>query len=179
MQPVFAAAIIGIFSFFHDQFAISPIIRDFFHLVAALLMFQFLPVFIIMPWWAIALLCMFVIGVINAYSFVDRVKGTTSFYSILVLGALQYVNILVFNFVERDLIWIPMFACILFALINYRKMGKCSSGEVGSATMSFWITFLSLRLILDSGNPVYILFLAIYGVDYIWMIIRKLTPTSK
>lgn len=138
------------------------------------MMFQFLPVFIIMPWWAIAVLCLFVLGCIQVYKSMDGINGMTGLYSLIVLGGLQYVNINVFNFVERDLIWWPMIACVVFLFFNFRKKAKCFAGNVGSATMAFWIMFLLLRLILDSGNSIYILFLMVYGVDSVLILVHSL-----
>lgn len=79
-----------------------------------------------------------------------------------------------FNFVERDLIWLPMISCVVFLFFNFRKKAKCFAGDVGSVTMAFWIMFLLLRLIIDSANPIYILFLTVYGVDSILTIIHRL-----
>lgn len=168
LLAVAGAALIGIISFFHDRYSLSWKIRLPVYMAAVLMMFQFLPVFIIMPWWVIIILCVFVVCVINAYSFIDQINGTTSILSLIVLGGLQYVNINVFNFVERDLIWLPIIACVLFLLISVRNKSKWCAGDVGSVTLAFWVMFLLLRLILDSGNFAYILFLAVYGLGFIW-----------
>ncbi|MFB5944263.1 MraY family glycosyltransferase [Albibacterium profundi] len=174
LLPVAGAAVIGIISFLDDRITLSSKIRILFHLAAVTMMFWFLPVFIIMPWWGILALYILVIGIINAYNFMDGINGITGLYSLVVLGGLQYVNINVFNFVERDLIWLPMISCVVFLFFNFRKKAKCFAGDVGSVTMAFWIMFLLLRLILDSGNPIYILFLTVYGIDSIFTIIHRL-----
>ncbi|WP_157970323.1 MraY family glycosyltransferase [Albibacterium indicum] len=174
LLAVAGAAVIGVVSLLHDYFSLSWKIRLSVYVAAVLMMFQFLPVFIIMPWWAIAVLCMFVLGCIQVYKSMDGINGMTVLYSLVVLGGLQYVNINVFNFVERDLIWLPMISCVVFLFFNFRKKAKCFAGNVGSVTMAFWIMFLLLRLILDSGNPIYILFLAVYGVDSVLTLVHSL-----
>lgn len=174
LLPVAGAAVIGIISFLDDRITLSSKIRILFHLAAVSMMFQFLPVFTIIPWWGIIALYILVIGIINAYNFMDGINGITGLYSLVVLGGLQYVNINVFNFVERDLIWLPMISCVVFLFFNFRKKAKCFAGDVGSVTMAFWVMFLMLRLILESGNPIYILFLTVYGIDSIFTILHRL-----
>lgn len=174
LLPVVGAAVIGIISFLDDRITLSSKIRILFHLAAVTMLFQFLPVFTIIPWWGILVLYILVIGIINAYNFMDGINGITGVYSLVLLGGLQYVNINVFNFVERNLIWLPMISCVVFLFFNFRKKAKCFAGDVGSVTMAFWIMFLLLRLILDSGNPIYILFLTVYGVDSILTIIHRI-----
>lgn len=173
LLPVGAAVLIGAASIFYDYFSISRKVVLLFQIAAILMMFQFLPVFIIMPWWAIIILCAFVVVVINAICFVKAPISLSSLYSLIVLGGMQYVNINVFNFVERDLIWLPMIACAVILVLNLSKKINYSSGEVGSVTMSFWIMFLLLRLMLDSGNLAYILFLAFYGLGFVWKAISR------
>lgn len=174
LLPVAGAAVIGVISFLDDRITLSSKIRIIFHLAAVTMMFQFLPVYTIISWWGIIGLYILVIGIINAYNFMDGINGITGLYSLVVLGGLQYVNMNVFNFVERDLIWLPMISCVVFLFFNFRKKAKCFAGDVGSVTMAFWILFLMLRLIIDSGNPIYILFLTVYGVDSILTIIHRL-----
>jgi len=174
LLPVAGAAVIGVISFLDDRITLSSKIRILFHLAAVSMMFQFLPVFTIIPWWGTIALYILVIGIINAYNFMDGINGITGLYSLVVLGGLQYVNVNVFNFVERDLIWLPMISCVVFLFFNFRKKAKCFAGDVGSVSMAFWIMFLILRLILESGNPIYILFLTVYGIDSIFTIIHRL-----
>src|SRR5690606_36580443 len=48
------------------------------------------------------------------------------------------------------------------------------AGDVGSICIAFWVVFLIGYLIIESGNPVYILFLSVYGVDTVLTIIHRL-----
>ncbi len=172
--PVLGAAIIGTISFLDDRITLSSRVRILFHLVAVTLMFYALPTFGIMPWWGVIILYILVIGVINAYNFMDGINGITGLYSLVVLGGLQYVNLMQFSFIEPDMIWLPMISCLVFLYFNFRKKAKCFAGDVGSVTMAFWIIMLLLQLIIKTNNYSYILFLSIYGVDAVLTIIHRL-----
>src|SRR5690606_19151451 len=87
---------------------------------------------------------------------------------------LQYVNLKQIPFIEPDMIWLPMLSCIVFLFFNFRKQAKCFAGDVGSITIAFWILMLLLKVILETGDWVYILFLAVYGVDSVLTIIHRL-----
>jgi len=172
--PMIGASIIGIISFVDDRITLSSRIRVLFHLAAVTLMFYFLPVFGILSWWAIVMLYILVIGIINAYNFMDGINGITGLYSLVVLGGLQYVNLYQNSFALPDVIWFPMISCVVFLYFNFRKKAKCFAGDVGSVTMAFWIIMLLLQLIIKTNNYTYILFLAVYGVDAVLTIMHRL-----
>ncbi|WP_316819838.1 glycosyltransferase family 4 protein [Pedobacter gandavensis] len=172
--PILGLFIIGIISFVDDRISLSGKIRLVFHLAAVSLLFIFLNIFQILPIWATIMLYVLVIGIINAYNFMDGINGITGAYSMVVLGGLQYVNYRVVNFIHPDLIWLPILASLVFLFFNFRKKAKCFAGDVGSVTVAFWIIFLLLKLVLLSENYTYVLFLAVYGVDTILTIIHRL-----
>lgn len=149
-------------------------IRILFHLAAVTCLFLFLDIFQILPWWATVMLYVLVIGIINAYNFMDGINGITGAYSVVVLAGLQYVNYEIVNFIQPDLIWLPILASVVFLFFNFRKRAKCFAGDVGSVTVAFWIIFLLLKLILLTENYAYVLFLAVYGVDTVLTIIHRL-----
>ncbi|WP_235964529.1 MraY family glycosyltransferase [Pedobacter gandavensis] len=173
-MPILGLFIIGIISFADDRITLSGRVRVVFHLAAVTLLFLFLGVFQIFPIWMSIILYILVIGIINAYNFMDGINGITGAYSIVVLGGLQYVNYEVVNFIQPDLIWLPILASLVFLFFNFRKKAKCFAGDVGSVTVAFWIIFLLLKLILLTDNYVYVLFLAVYGVDTVLTIIHRL-----
>ena len=172
--PMIGASIIGIISFVDDRITLSSRIRVLFHLAAVTLMFYFLPVFGILSWWAIVMLYILVIGIINAYNFMDGINGITGLNSLVVLGGLQYVNLYQISFASPDVIWFPLISCLVFLYFNFRKKAKCFAGDVGSITMAFWIILLLLQLIIKTNNYAYILFLAVYGVDAVLTIMHRL-----
>lgn len=173
-MPILGLFIIGVISFVDDRINLSGKVRIVFHLAAVTLLFLFLEIFQIIPFWACILLYILVIGVINAYNFMDGINGITGAYSLVVLGGLQYVNYEVVNFIHPDIIWLPILASLVFLFFNFRKRAKCFAGDVGSVTIAFWIIFLLLNLILLTQNYAYVLFLAVYGVDTVLTIIHRL-----
>lgn len=179
MHPAYSlvvagATLIGVISFLDDRIDLSSRIRIIFHLLAVSILFYSLPIFGFIPWWGIIGLYILVIGIINAYNFMDGINGITGLYSLIVLGGLQYVNLMQISFIEPDLIWLPMLSCFVFLFFNFRKKAICFAGDVGSVTIAFWIIMLLLKLILETGNWTYVLFLAVYGVDTILTIVHRL-----
>jgi UDP-N-acetylmuramyl pentapeptide phosphotransferase/UDP-N-acetylglucosamine-1-phosphate transferase len=172
--PCIALIVIGSISFLDDRITLSSRVRILFHVAAVAMIFYFLGIFSSIIWWAILGLFVVVIGIINAYNFMDGINGITGLYSLAVLIGLQYVNRLQIQFVEADLIWLPVLASIVFLFFNFRKKAICFAGDVGSITVSLWIAFLLLALILKTGDYKYILFLSVYGVDSVLTILHRI-----
>src|SRR5690606_31234238 len=63
---------------------------------------------------------------------------------------------------------------LVFAFFNFRTKAKCFAGDVGSVSIAFILLFALGALVLKTGNFIYILFLAIYGIDSVWTILRRL-----
>ncbi|RZK38519.1 MAG: glycosyltransferase family 4 protein [Pedobacter sp.] len=172
--PILGVFIIGTISFVDDRITLSSKIRLFFHLISVSMLFASLQLFTNFPWWVIASLYVIVIGIINAYNFMDGINGITGLYSLVILMGLQYVNVYQTAFIDQDMIWLPVIASLVFLFFNFRKRAKCFAGDVGSVTIAFWIIWLLLSLMLKTENYIYILFLAVYGVDSIFTIIHRL-----
>lgn len=172
--PVLGILIIGTISFLDDRLTLSNRIRLLFHLVAVTIMFFYLDIFDIDPWYGCIMLYIMVIGVINMYNFMDGINGITGAYSLVVLGGLQFVNLKQMAFVSADMIWLPMLACAVFLYFNFRKKARCFAGDVGSVTIAFWIIMLLVQLITISHNWAYILFLVVYGVDSAMTVAHRL-----
>lgn len=172
--PVLGALMIGTISFIDDRITLSSKIRILVHLASVSILFYFLNLFGSFPWWGILALYVLVIGIINAYNFMDGINGITGLYSLVVLAGLQYVNLMQQRFIQPDMIWFPMIACVVFLFFNLRGRAKCFAGDVGSVTMAFWLLMLLLKLILQTDNWIYLLFLTVYGVDSILTILHRL-----
>ncbi|MBD1386240.1 glycosyltransferase family 4 protein [Mucilaginibacter rigui] len=172
---VLAGAIaIGAISFADDIYTLPNKLRLAIHGIAVSLMFLSLHVYSSYSLLGVALLYILAIGIINAYNFMDGINGITGSYSLVTFAGLQYVNIRHNSFISPEMIWVPMLACIAFLIFNFRKKARCFAGDVGSVTIAFWITFLLLKLIFITNNWLYILFLAVYGVDAVLTIIHRL-----
>src|SRR5690606_13685992 len=77
------------------------------------------------------------------------------------------------DFIAEDLILFSMMGVLVFAFFNFRLVAKCFAGDVGSVSIAFIILFALGALIFKTGNFIYILFLAVYGIDSVWTIIRR------
>lgn len=159
-------------SFLDDIFTLSNKIRLLIHFTSVLLMAYQLNVFG-MPWYYLLATFVVVVGVINAYNFMDGINGITVAYSLSVGGLLMLVNTQL-DFVDQDLLAYTMLSLLVFGFFNFRTRAKCFAGDVGSVAIAFILLFALGALILKTGNLIYILFLAIYGIDAVWTIVRRL-----
>ncbi|MEO8533943.1 MAG: glycosyltransferase family 4 protein [Flavobacterium sp.] len=166
--------LVSLVSFWDDIQSLSNKIRISVHFLAISLIFHDLGVFINLPPIAIVLAYIFAIGIINAYNFMDGINGITGLYTLVVMGSLWYVNKNVQLFADSSFIIYAMLASLVFLFFNYRKRAKCFAGDVGSIAIAFWVIFLILKLILITNSIVWLLFLAVYGVDAICTILHRL-----
>ena len=159
-------------SFMDDIFTLSNKIRLLIHFASVLLMAYQLDVFA-MPWYYLLITFIVVVGVINAYNFMDGINGITACYSLAVGGLLMLVNAKV-GFVAQDLLAYSMLGVLVFAFFNFRTKAKCFAGDVGSVAIAYILLFALGALIIKTGNLLYFLFLTVYGIDAVWTIIRRL-----
>lgn len=159
-------------SFLDDIFTLSNKLRLFVHFSSVLLMAYQLDLFQ-MTWYYLLIGFVFVVGVINAYNFMDGINGMTACYSLSVGGLLMAVNQDI-HFIDQDLLIFSLLGVLVFFFFNFRTRAKCFAGDVGSVSIAYILLFALGTLILISGNLIYILFLAIYGIDAVWTIIQRL-----
>ena len=114
------------------------------------------------------------IGIINAYNFMDGINGITGGYSLAVLAGLWMANNDVIGFVDNRLIYSVAIALMVFNVYNFRVKARCFAGDVGSVSIAFILIFLLGKLILTSGNLMYLFFLTLYGVDSVLTIIHRI-----
>lgn len=171
---VSALFIVGVISFIDDRITLSSKIRLIVQFASTTIIMYYLQAFSQWRLDFIVLVYLIFVGVINAFNFMDGINGITGINSLMILGGLLYVNCYTKTFVEVDLIYIPMISTIIFLFYNFRKTAICFAGDVGSITIGLWITFLLMKVVLDTGNISYILFLAVYGVDTLLTIAHRL-----
>lgn len=159
-------------SFLDDIFTLSNKIRLLIHFTSVMLLAYQLDIFS-MPWYYLLFTFIFIVGVINAYNFMDGINGITASYSLAVGGLLLYVNTEV-NFIAQDLLIFSLLGVLVFAFFNFRKRAKCFAGDVGAVAIAFILLFALASLIFKTNNYIYILFLGIYGIDVCWTIVRRL-----
>lgn len=175
-NPFFFAGItlVSLVSFWDDIQSLPNKIRLLAHFTAISLVFYHLSLFSIFPIWGVIVGYVFFIGIINAYNFMDGINGITGVYTLVVLSSLLYVNQYIQKFITIDFIVYPMLASIVFLFFNFRKKAKCFAGDIGSIAIAFWVVYLLLELVLKTGSMLWILFLAVYGVDAIVTISHRL-----
>ncbi|WP_398454967.1 UDP-GlcNAc--UDP-phosphate GlcNAc-1-phosphate transferase [Sphingobacterium thalpophilum] len=161
-----------VISFLDDIYMLSNKIRLIIHFASVLLLAYQLDIFA-MPWFYLIITFIVVVGVINAYNFMDGINGITACYS-LSLGLLLLLANFQYNFIAQDLLVYTLLGVLVFAFFNFRAKAKCFAGDVGSVSIAFILLFALGALIIKTGNLIYILFLTIYGIDTVWTIIRRL-----
>ena len=175
LYPAFflGLSLISTVSFLDDIRPLSSRIRLPLHFVAMGLMFIDLGLYAL-PWyfWVIALVI--AVGVINAFNFMDGINGITGAYSTVALVSLWYVNQYVVAFADQNLIYIVFLSVLVFNFFNFRTKASCFAGDVGSVSIAFILVFLLGKLIVETGDPRYLLFLGVYGIDTILTIVHRI-----
>lgn len=168
-----ALTLITFISFVDDIRSTSQGLRLVFHFTAMALMFYQWGLFSLSWWWIIIALIICT-GIINAYNFMDGINGITGGYSLVILGALAYINSEITTFVEPTLINTVLCAVLVFCFFNFRKKAKCFAGDVGSVSIAFILLFLIGKLIIKTEDFSWIILLSVYGVDSVLTIIHRL-----
>lgn len=166
--------LVSLVSFWDDIESLSNKIRISIHFIAITLIFYDLGFFNSMPLWGVIISYVFAIGLINAYNFMDGINGITGLYTFVVMGSLLYVNEKIQLFTDSSFIKYAIIASLVFLFFNYRKKAKCFAGDVGSIAISFWVIYLVSKLIIITNSLIWLLFLAVYGVDAICTILHRL-----
>jgi len=167
-----ALTMMTIISFLDDVFTLSNKVRLLVHFSSVLLMAYQLDLFE-MPWYFLITGFIVVVGVINAYNFMDGINGITACYSLSVGGLLILANREI-DFIDPDFLYCVMLGVLVFAFYNFRNKARCFAGDVGSVSIAFILIFAIGLLVLKTGNLIYILFLTVYGIDTVWTIFSRL-----
>ncbi len=124
-------------------------------------------------WWMLLMVFIICIGVINAYNFMDGINGITGGYSLALLLPLLYLNYKN-GFVESGLMEVMLLAVLVFCFFNFRRHALCCAGDVGSVGIALFFVFVLGKLIIQTGDFTYIVFLAVYGVDTVLTIVHRI-----
>jgi UDP-N-acetylmuramyl pentapeptide phosphotransferase/UDP-N-acetylglucosamine-1-phosphate transferase len=165
---------ISFISFYDDIKNLSNKLRFAVHILVMTIAFYSLNIFELIPLWGIIIVYILSVGIINAYNFMDGINGITGLYSFVIFLLFLYLNEYICEFCDKDFIIFPILASMVFLFFNYRKKAKCFAGDIGSITVAFWIIYLLLILIMKTSSIVWLLFLAVYGVDTICTILHRL-----
>lgn len=161
-------------SFIDDIKKLSIRVRLAFHFTSAVFLVYSLEVFTNVPIWVPPLCILLVIGIINAFNFMDGINGMTGLYSLTVLFSLLYVNREIIHFVEERMIIYPILASFVILVFNFRRQAKIFMGDVGSMGIAFWTVSLLGLLLMGSKEYKWVLFLTVYGVEVVITILERL-----
>lgn len=164
---------IGLVSFVDDIHSLPDSARLVVQFAAMFLMFYQFDILNWHDWWMVLIALIVCVGITNAYNFMDGINGITGGYSLAVLAPLVYLNQQL-NFIDMPFLYITGLSLLVFCFFNFRKKAKCFAGDVGSITIAFILLFALGKLILQTGDFSYIIFLAVYGADTILTICHRI-----
>ncbi|MCZ6692896.1 MAG: UDP-GlcNAc--UDP-phosphate GlcNAc-1-phosphate transferase [Bacteroidetes bacterium] len=167
------ATIIAIVSFLDDIIHVPTIGRILAHLIGVLCLLMQIGA-MSMDYWVILIYIIMMIGTLNAFNFMDGINGITGIYSLVTVATLWYINQNVEFIINTDLILYTLLSLSVLGIYNFRNTAICFPGDIGSVAAAFLIIFLIGKLILSTGNYIFILLLAVYGVDSVLTIIHRL-----
>ena len=122
------------------------------------------------PFYLIAV-AVIVIGVINAYNFMDGINGITGLYTLAVIVPLFITEL------DEKLQSLELFTIIGLAVFNFfntRKKARCFAGDVGSISLAILIVFLLIMRIQVANQFEYAGLLLVYGIDTVFTIVQRL-----
>jgi len=107
-----------------------------------------------------------IIGIINAYNFMDGINGITVLYSLVAVCSLfytqEYLNIYL---LEQPVFLLLIASLVVFGFFNLRVKAKAFAGDVGSISIALILCFFILQLIISTNDLKWLLFLGVYGID--------------
>lgn len=161
-------------SFIDDIIDLSSKVRLVFHFLAVTLLIYFLGLFSTDKIWLIPIVYVLVIGILNAYNFMDGINGITGIYTLVALITFWFINKNLVHFVDENFIMYPILASLVFLFFNFRKKAKCFAGDVGSMSIAIWLMALLGLLIFKTNKYTYLLFISIYGIEVVSTILQRL-----
>ena len=121
------------------------------------------------------------VGATNIINFMDGINGITAGYALAVLLPLLMLDVRgqktdVAEFIEPSYLIVAIIGVLVFCIFNLRPKGKakCFAGDVGSIGIAFIMLFALGRLIVQTGDITYMIFLLVYGVDGCLTIIHRI-----
>ena len=126
-------------------------------------------------WWIVVIALIVYVGATNVINFMDGINGITAGYSLAVLIPLILLNAKM-KFVDQNLVIATILAALVFCLFNFRPKGKakCFAGDVGSIGIAFIMLFLLGKVIIQTGDVTWLIFLVVYGIDGCLTIVHRI-----
>ncbi len=164
MLFILGLLLVSILSFWDDITMISPSVRLFFQIISVSLLLSSSS---FQSSWGLILLVILIVGVMNAYNFMDGINGITVLYSATVTFSLIWARrVLGFEASWYDDSLVVLFsAFFIFGFYNLRRIARCFAGDIGAVSMAFILCYGILGVIIRTSNPIYVLLLGVYGLD--------------
>jgi UDP-GlcNAc:undecaprenyl-phosphate GlcNAc-1-phosphate transferase len=165
--------LVGLVSIWDDIRSLPNRVRFTAHISGVLLLMYDTEIMDVLPIGWLILVLVVVIGTLNAYNFMDGINGITGLYSLTILLTMAWLNEQNQFLDPSFFVWITA-ALLVFLFFNFRKNAKCFAGDVGSMGIGFIVLFALFKLILQTGELKYILFVSLYGMDTVLTILQRL-----
>ncbi len=169
---IIGMTLISIISFVDDIKPISNFKRVSLHSIAVILLLSHLDILSINILYFIISFIL-ITGILNAYNFMDGINGLNGAYSLVTLSSLLFVN-KSYNVVPEILIISLIISLIIFLFLNFRNNAIMFSGDIGSISIGYILSFIILMLIIKDHNIKWILLLGIYGLDSVGTIVLRI-----
>jgi UDP-N-acetylmuramyl pentapeptide phosphotransferase/UDP-N-acetylglucosamine-1-phosphate transferase len=165
--------VISTVSFLDDVLTLNNKYRLPIHFISVALLLYQVNLFQLEPLYLIPAFIL-VVGVINSYNFMDGINGIHALYSIVAFSTLYYISDNKIVLLPK-LVFVSLIATLLvFTFFNLRKNARCFSGDVGSVSIAFIVSFLIIKLILKTDDFRWILLLSVYGIDSVATILLRI-----
>lgn len=153
-------------SFWDDVRSLPDSVRLVVQFGAMALMFWSMGIMHWNMWWIVVIALIVCVGATNVINFMDGINGITAGYALAVLVPLMLLNRELL-FVDSSFLVVAILGVLVFCIFNFRPKGKakCFAGDVGSIAIAFIMLFAIGRLIVQTQDVTYLIFLLVYGVD--------------
>ena len=177
-------------SFWDDVHSLPDSVRLVAQFVAMGLMFWSMGILHWEQWWFVVIALIVCVGAMNIINFMDGINGITAGYALAVLVPLALVNGMpdqvghdelmvghdgAAGFIEPSYLVVAIIGVLVFCIFNFRPKGKakCFAGDVGSIGIAFIMLFAIGKLIVQTEDLTYLVFLLVYGVDGVLTICHR------
>ena len=169
-------------SFWDDVHSLPDSVRLVAQFVAMGLMFWSMGILHWDLWWFVVIALIVCVGATNIINFMDGINGITAGYALAVLVPLALLNEMPDQvghdggFIEPSYLVVEIIGVLVFCVFNFRPKGKakCFAGDVGSIGIAFIMLFAIGKLIVQTEDLTYLVFLLVYGVDGVLTICHRI-----
>lgn len=165
---------ITLVSFIDDLHPQSYKVRLLAQLTAVILMLVEMKILTSTSLVAASMIAILSVGVLNAYNFMDGINGMLGILSLVVALSLLYINTAIVPFIEETFIVYLILSLLVFGFFNFRKKARCFSGDVGSIALGLISLFMLGKLMITTGNFVWIGLITLFGIDSSLTIIHRI-----